>query len=105
MFIIALLIVLILAIAGYVGSALTVAVEAPVSSWERVSYWADRARYHETGPYAGWERGQYGAVRPCAMAHDVMGCTSECVMDEFATPLYEARGAREGSILDAIPND
>lgn len=76
-----LFVLLVLSIAAYCGATLTVAVEAPVSSpsWERVSYWAERARYYETGPCAGWERGQYGGIRPCVMAHDVTGCTETCV--------------------------
>lgn len=81
MLIIALLALLVLSLAGYIGGVVTVAVEAPVSSdWECVSYWANRARYYETGPNAGWERGRYGAIRPCVMAHDVTGCTLDCVL-------------------------
>lgn len=52
----ALIVLLVLSLAGYVAGTLTVAVEAPVSSWERVSQWAERARFYETGPKAGWAR-------------------------------------------------
>lgn len=77
---IVMLVLLSVVLANYALALLSTPVQTPVP-WESdhgIGYWANRARYYETGSYAGWERSARGAVRPCALSHDVTGCTSDC---------------------------